>query len=700
MKTSESLSLNNWESTKWAYYAYVLGGIFFATLVRFPLQPILHNASPFISYFPVVVGAAVVFGRRFGLLATALAILPADYFWMFPERTFSIDFVEAMQIAGFSFAGCSVSWLSATVRKRKQLEEHLRAALASMGEAIVTTDLHGRILSLNTVAQMLTERQGHEAVGCTIGHAFDLFAEDGKHSLNGTFQVALNNDDIESLPRRLIISSKSGKRYRVEQRTSRILDARGQKLGIAILFHRSELEDVSTQAPAVKRPEDPLNAASELPRVAMVSTHGYVAAQPHLGAADTGGQVVYVLELSKKLAQLGYEVDIWTRQFEDQAEIEMVSERVRIIRMPCGGRNFIPKEFLFESLAEWNENALRFIETHQIKYEFINSHYWDGGLAGQYLGQKLGVSHIHTPHSLGIWKQRQAESDGLGDAIKLEEEYNFRKRIASERALYASADMVVATSPQQQEILLRDYAVPPTKCPMVPPGYDDNRFFPVGDSTREAIRKRVDFSTPVVQAIGRIADNKGYELLIKAFAVVSQRMPEAVLHLAIGGKTLTSQEATIFFRLKALVGELGLASKVIFQGFIPDDQLADYYRAADVFVLSSRYEPFGMTAVEAMACGTPVVLTVHGGLYEAVSFGQHGLYADPYDPEDLGIMILKVLKHPRVRSQLSRMGAQKARSLFTWTGIAQQFVAMARYKDAERLALAGLQPQEAWNEVD
>ena len=120
---------------------------------------------------------------------------------------------------------------------------------------------------------------------------------------------------------------------------------------------------------------------SALPRIGMVSTHGYVAAEPPLGAADTGGQVVYVLELAKKLAQLGFEVDIWTRRFEDQPEIDVVNDRVRVLRMPCGGRNFLGKEHLVQHLAEWAENALRFIKKHGLKYQFFNSHYWDAGYA-------------------------------------------------------------------------------------------------------------------------------------------------------------------------------------------------------------------------------------------------------------------------------------------------------------------------------
>ena len=155
---------------------------------------------------------------------------------------------------------------------------------------------------------------------------------------------------------------------------------------------------------------DILNVSSSLPRIAMVSTHGYVAANPPLGKADTGGQVVYVLELSKKLAQLGYEVDIWTRRFEEQPEIEAVAEQVRIIRVPCGGKQFIPKEYLNQKLPQWSENALRFIKKQGLKYEFIDSHYWDAGVAGQHLSEALDAPHLHTPHSLGLWKKRQMEN--------------------------------------------------------------------------------------------------------------------------------------------------------------------------------------------------------------------------------------------------------------------------------------------------
>lgn len=447
-------------------------------------------------------------------------------------------------------------------------------------------------------------------------------------------------------------------------------------------------------------PQDILNAASSFQRIAMVSTHGYVAATPPLGAADTGGQVVYVLELSKKLAQLGYEVDIWTRRFEDQPELEQVAEQVRIIRMPCGGRNFIPKEYLNEKLPEWSENALRFIKRHGLKYEFINSHYWDAGVAAQRLSDALDVPHVHTPHSLGLWKKRQMENDYPGDAAKFEEQYNFTERIQQERLLYASADLLIATTPPQLDLLKEDYEAPEANCRMIPPGYDDNRFFPTGEGTRNGIRQRLGFSGKVVMAVGRLARNKGYDLLIRGFSVLATREPEAVLYLAVGGTETTLLEQTILDELSELVAKLDLGEKVRFGSFISDDQLPDYYRAADLFVLCSRYEPFGMTAIEAMASGTPTVVTVHGGLYRALTFGRHALFADPFDKEDLGITMAKVFRHSGLSKRLSRMGAHKARSLFTWTGIAQQIIALVEQRPGATLVLADNEWDEPWNDAD
>lgn len=431
----------------------------------------------------------------------------------------------------------------------------------------------------------------------------------------------------------------------------------------------------------------------------MVSTHGYVAAKPPLGAADTGGQVVYVLELAKKLAQLGFEVDIWTRRFEDQPEFDMINDRVRVIRMPCGGREFIDKEYLVNHLAEWSENALRFIKRHRLRYEFFNSHYWDAGYATQRLAEALNVPHIHTPHSLGLWKRQLMEIDSSDDVQKFEKKYNFTQRINEETLLYRNCTEVIATTPPQVDMIVQEYNAPAEHVHMIPPGYDDNRFFPVSAATRNSVRKRLGYEGQVILTIGRLARNKGYDLLIDGFSVVAKRIPEAVLHLAVGGERLGTTEKEILQQLKKRVRKHGLVARVKFDGYVADRDLANYYRAADVFVLSSRYEPFGMTAIEAMACGTPTVVTTHGGLYRAVTFGRHALYADPFDKEDLGISIVKILKHPRLSNRLGRMGAHKARSLFTWTGIAQQLVSLIEER-ATALAFTDNEWDEPWNDGD
>ncbi|RWD47394.1 glycosyltransferase [Mesorhizobium sp.] len=442
-----------------------------------------------------------------------------------------------------------------------------------------------------------------------------------------------------------------------------------------------------------------VNSDAAIPRVALISTHGYVAANPPLGAADTGGQVVYVLELAKKLAQLGYAVDIWTRRFEDQPPVDEVADGVRILRVGCGGPNFIPKEYLHRHLLEWCENALRLIRRENLSYDFINSHYWDAGVAGQRVSEALNIPHIHTPHSLGIWKQRQMKTDYPDKADTFEAEFNFTERIKHETIIYRSCAMVIATTPPQVDMLVEDYSLERDRVHMIPPGYDDNRFFPVSEASRRLIRHRLGFEGRTILALGRLATNKGYDLLIDAFSVVAPRVPDAVLRLAVGGENMDEQEQKILNQLKEQVEQLGLQDRVVFSGYVADEDLADTYRAADMFVLSSRYEPFGMTAIEAMACGTPTVVTIHGGLYRGISYGRHALFGDPFDKEDLGITIVKPMKHQRLYGRLGRMGAHKARSLFTWTGIAQQLVSLVEGRPVLK-AVDDHDWDEPWNDGD
>ena len=408
-------------------------------------------------------------------------------------------------------------------------------------------------------------------------------------------------------------------------------------------------------------------------RLLMISTHGYVAAEAEFGKPDTGGQVVYVLELSRCLARLGYHVDILTRQFEDQPAEEVVDRRVRLLRFPCGGDDFIPKEVLCDSIPEWVENAARYIRRHDLQYEFINSHYWDAGLAGQALANRLSIPHFHTPHSIGSWKRDNMD----GDPAELERVYNFRRRIREEKVVYDECDVLIATTPAQRDILISsdgEYDASPDKLRVLPPGYDDRRFFPVSRATRRALKQQFGLEGSVVMALGRIAHNKGYDLLIQAMPEVFDRIADARLVLAVGSTNPTDQEQERVAELRALADDLGIADRVVFHDYIEDQDLPDYYRAADVFCLSSRYEPFGMTAVEAMACGTPTVVTTEGGLWEHLAWGLESLYANPFDPPSYGHAVASILQHRAVYDQLAKYGSQKARARFTWTGVAQQLL--------------------------
>jgi mannosylfructose-phosphate synthase len=409
-------------------------------------------------------------------------------------------------------------------------------------------------------------------------------------------------------------------------------------------------------------------------RIAMISTHGYVAALPPLGAPDTGGQVVFVIELSKQLARLGYKVDIWTRHFDNQPETEVVDDNVTILRVPCGSKEFIPKEQLYKNIPEWVENALRLIKKQSLSYYFINSHYWDAGLAGQSLSNALNIPHLHTPHSLGSWKKSQMEDAAPEDTEKLEEQFNFTTRVRHEQRLFHECDMVIATTPPQSDLIASDYGVAPAKIRMIPPGYDDNRFFPVSEASRQGIRTEMNYQGPVIASIGRLARNKGFDLLIRAFTIVATRIPEAKLRLAVSMQSSDHGDSRMLEELHELVIEHNLQDKVLITESLPDEQMADYYRAADVFALSSRYEPFGMTAIEALASGTPTVVTTRGGLYRALDFGVHALYTDTEDIEEFGICLLQALKYQRLRNRISQQGSLRVRTLFAWSGIAQQLL--------------------------
>jgi mannosylfructose-phosphate synthase len=411
---------------------------------------------------------------------------------------------------------------------------------------------------------------------------------------------------------------------------------------------------------------------NDQPSILMLSLHGYVGAQPELGKPDTGGQVVFVLELARRFHELGCRVDVVTRGFENQPEEDRIDEHLRVWRIPFGGPAFIRKEDMHEHLDEFVQVFLDRVRDENLSYDIVNSHYWDAGWAGMQIAACLGVPHVHTPHSLGWWKQQEMKRthDDLGLP------YRFKERIAKEQQLYRDAAHLIATSRQQLDLLLEQYAVNREDISLIPPGIDENRFRPLPAPEVERIRRTLGMTAMDVYTVGRAAMNKGYDLLIGALPHLQSLEPQSRLVLAAGAND--GQDGERVAAWKELAAELKVSDRIIWKDYIPDEQMADHYRAAGVFALPSRYEPFGMTGAEAMACGTPTVLTVHGGLHEAVEFGRHALYADPHRATELGVMLAMPLRYPRLRQRLAIEGSRFAREAFGWTGIARRTLELFR----------------------
>lgn len=398
----------------------------------------------------------------------------------------------------------------------------------------------------------------------------------------------------------------------------------------------------------------------------MISLHGYVAGSPELGKPDTGGQVVFVMELAKRFARLGYNVDVLTRQFEDQPPEDRINDNLRVWRIPFGGREFIRKEDMHDWYGDFVSNALAAIRKHGLHYDVVNSHYWDAGVSGQKIAEELQIPHVHTPHSLGWWKAKDMKSLNEGEAAN----YRFEERIQKEFVLYRSCDHVIATTEQQAELIEDHYDLPSEHITMIPPGIDEQRFTAVTPMQLAGIRERLNMSKNDVYVVGRAATNKGYDLIIDALPHLLKLQPEARLVLAAGANSDDDQKLVDTW--KAQAQERGVADAIDWRGYVADEELADYYRAPGVFALPSRYEPFGMTAVEAMSCGTPTVLTTRGGLHEQVEFGLHALVADPTRPEEFAAMINMPMQHAWLREKLTVEGARFARRAFGWTGIARR----------------------------
>jgi len=380
--------------------------------------------------------------------------------------------------------------------------------------------------------------------------------------------------------------------------------------------------------------------------VAMLSVHTCPLAA--LGGKETGGMNVYVREVSRELGRMGVSVDVFTRSQDPSIpRVVRLGERARVIHLAAGVEAPMARERVYDHLDEFVEGIEAWRIAEAIDYDLIHAHYWLSGVAALTLKTRWSVPVLQMFHTLGRLKNRVARSAAeLEPAVRLEEE----TRIVS------AADRIVAANVVERAELLRDYAAHASRIATIPCGVDTDLFTP-GD--RAEARRRLDLDGhPLLLWVGRIAPIKGLDTLLDAVARLSESGQDMRL-LVVGGDTdeRTSGHET---SLRQRIERLGLGDSVRFLGPQPQGVLPLYYAASDVTVLPSYYESFGMVALEAMACGSPVIASRVGGLVTTVRDGVTGFLVPDGDVEALAERIETLVGDPELRWRLGREGVRWA----------------------------------------
>lgn len=411
----------------------------------------------------------------------------------------------------------------------------------------------------------------------------------------------------------------------------------------------------------------------KLKRIMMLNPQGYVSYPPPLGKTDTGGQIVYIFELSKALVKKGIKVDIFTRAFENnQQEEEQIFDNLKIVRIRCGGNKFVPKEKLYEIMPEFSENIMKYIDKTRKKYNLLHSHYWDGGYAGILLSKMLDIPHVHTPHTLGKAKKLEMEIEEA-PIEKLKPYYRFHVRIAIEQKIYDKADSILVICETSRIQLLHYYLVDFEKIHVIYPGIDTQIFNP----QKNNIDKKINLKKNSILTMSRLVPAKGIDRLIDALSYIKNKVD---FHLYIGGdislENNSKEEASYKKFINKLIFKTKIASKVSFVGQLNQQTVAAYYRNADVFVNPARYEPFGLTTMESMACGTVPLISHVAGSREIIIDGLNGFIINSHDRKLLGSQILKLLLDRKLLKKTSDNAAFTIKEHYSWDKIVEKIISL------------------------
>ncbi|MBC7258251.1 MAG: glycosyltransferase [Chloroflexi bacterium] len=404
-------------------------------------------------------------------------------------------------------------------------------------------------------------------------------------------------------------------------------------------------------------------------RVAMISVHTSPLAT--LGGKEAGGMNVYVRDLSRELALRGMAVDVFTRQQSpDVSRVREFAPNARVIHLPAGPPAPYDKHKLFQHLPEFTQALARFAEQERISYSLLHSHYWLSGWVAHELRRQWPIPLVHMFHTLGHMKNAVAAAP---------EEMETDLRIQTEGQIMHWADCLVAASPLEKAQMAWLYGAAPAKIRVIPAGVDTERFHPIPVEVAKA-HIGIPQERKLILFVGRIEPLKGIETLFRAIAILAKETPcfcENICVSIIGGEgegteaTRSAEEE----RLRELREQLELRDLVTFLGSKDQDALPYYYSAAYVVVVPSYYESFGMVAVEAMACGVPVIASKAGGLMYTIQDGLTGLLFPSNSPAALAEKLCMLLDEPELRDKMGENARQWAQR-FAWPNIADQIVAL------------------------
>ena len=408
-------------------------------------------------------------------------------------------------------------------------------------------------------------------------------------------------------------------------------------------------------------------------RIAMLSYHTCPLAT--LGGKDTGGMNVYVRDLTRQLGRMNVHVDVFTRSQDEHVPhvLHDLGFGNRVVHIPAGEEVPLPKERLAEHIPDFVAGIRHFAAEKGLHYDVIHSHYWMSGIAAGMLKDAWDVPIVHMFHTLGAMKNRIARND---------EEREGPYRVDGEKQVLSRADRLIVATPAEKSQLQFLYQADARKMIVIPPGVDTEHFYPIPeDEARDYIGVKRDDCMALF--VGRIEPLKGIDTLMKAVSIMGMHDSKHPFYVAIiGGDPDVARDemSEEMSHLQGLSDDLCLGQMTLFLGKRAQDTLPYYYSAAEVLLMPSHYESFGMVALEAMACGTPVIASQVGGLAYLVKDGETG-YHVPFDsPEVLSEKLGALLGDFELRKRMGEQAAIYAKE-YAWDVIAGKIIEV--YKELQ-----------------